>query len=439
MLIHPDYKNLEQATNPPYMHQRFEDMLSLISDNKIKLDEFYVTRIFPRKNGGFSIQYSLSSNNLESFPDKEILLYGHLLGPSEKYPDYADKTNPEVIIFDNLRLVVPIFPYDPKLKRLPLYFEPDGIPLLLNRLQPQLKLGENKCEIESLKVLGYRLERRCVLGITLKPQNEDSDVSSNQLKIIAKIYRPGFSEKAAFTLKMLNENGFEKESDDRLTVPGLYSFDNNTGEMFIEAVSGKSLHDLKEYVTYKDACKCSGELLRKLHKTKLNNLAGYSAVDEMTNLQNTINLACGIFPELENGLTENFSNLKEDISNIPDDFESVCIHRDFYDKQVIYSPDRTTLLDCDNMAYGDSALDYANFIAHLILRSLQAPDDARRITDGIGSFTEAYGNYEDNFQLRAKWWCRAALLRLAVLYALRPRWRNIAFELLNTAGKPEAY
>ena len=304
MLIHPDYKNLEQATNPSYIHQRFEDMLGLISDNKIKLDEFYVTRVFPRKNGGFSIQYSLSSDNLESFPDKEILLYGHLLGLSEKYPDYADKTNPEVIIFDNLRLVVPIFPYDPKLKRLPLYFEPDGIPQLLNRLTPQLNLVEKKLEIVSLKVLSYRLERRCVLGISLKQPDEDKNVSSNQLKIIAKIYRPGFSEKVAFTLKMLNENGFEKESDDRLTVPGLYSFDSNTGEMFIEAVSGKSLHDLKEYIIYNDACKYSGKLLLKLHKTKLNNLAGYSAVEEMRNLQNTISLACGIFPELKNDLTE---------------------------------------------------------------------------------------------------------------------------------------
>ena len=107
------------------------------------------------------------------------------------------------------------------------------------------------------------------------------------------------------------------------------------------------------------------------------------------------------------------------------------VHRDFYDKQVLYTAGRTTLLDFDNISPGDPAQDVGNFLSHLDLRRMQHPGTGPEIASAGEAFCESYGGQDRSFDRRVTWWQAATSLRLAGLYALRPRWHDLTLELVE--------
>ena len=75
-------------------------------------------------------------------------------------------------------------------------------------------------------------------------------------------------------------------------------------------------------------------------------------------------------------------------------------HRDLHEKQILVSDGVAGLLDFDTLCLSDPALDAGNLLAHLFFRGLdEAPLRARLDAPGLGL------------------WRRAALLRLAMIYA----------------------
>ena len=123
-----------------------------------------------------------------------------------------------------------------------------------------------------------------------------------------------------------------------------------------------------------------------------------------------------------------------DLAPTPNPNAGFCtIHRDFYDKQLIVDGERVALLDFDNLATGDRAQDYGNFLAHCRLRQLQEPHNSQNINNGAMQFAAAVDNIDETFGRRVAWWQAATLLRLGIIYLLRPRWRHI-FEPLTEAA-----
>jgi len=203
----------------------------------------------------------------------------------------------------------------------------------------------------------------------------------------------------------------------------------------MEAAPGKMLHSLVENPIFIEACAAAGKLLLKLHSLDVKELAEYSFMDELANFRNRFEAAIRIYPQLAERLTNALEKLSQNQTIFAAEFVKVCSHRDFYDKQVLYSPERVTILDYDNMAKADAALDYSNFMAHLTLRRLQFPNESQRIKEGMKAFALSFDIYNKDFALRAHWWRGATLLRLAVLYSLRPRWKSLVPDLLDEADR----
>lgn len=107
------------------------------------------------------------------------------------------------------------------------------------------------------------------------------------------------------------------------------------------------------------------------------------------------------------------------------------LHRDLHDQQVLVAPDGSLgLLDLDTVARGESALDLANLLAHLDLRQRQGlltPERRRRAHDAL--LASADPGPATLARLPAH--LVAARLRLAAVYAVRPRWRSLASGLLR--------
>ncbi|GAA3763586.1 aminoglycoside phosphotransferase (APT) family kinase protein [Spinactinospora alkalitolerans] len=110
------------------------------------------------------------------------------------------------------------------------------------------------------------------------------------------------------------------------------------------------------------------------------------------------------------------------------------VHRDCYDKQFVADPadERIGLLDMDTLTTGEPALDAANVLVHIALRRAQG-----RLTPGRAeAFRSAFlsglrPDRETHERIPA--YAAAARLRLAGVYAFRPRWRRLARDLMNEA------
>ncbi len=103
-------------------------------------------------------------------------------------------------------------------------------------------------------------------------------------------------------------------------------------------------------------------------------------------------------------------------------------HRDLHDKQFVQQADHLTLLDFDLMTRADVALDPANFLVHLALRDLQdLPGASQRSIDICGKkFLQGLArNEEPGFWERLRFYQASAFCRLALIYALRPRWADL--------------
>ena len=111
-------------------------------------------------------------------------------------------------------------------------------------------------------------------------------------------------------------------------------------------------------------------------------------------------------------------------------------HRDFYDKQVLVTPDGVTLIDFDTTCASYRELDLANFVAHLMLRSLPGYVQLDRAGEYTRRFLEAYiaeAGALDPARYRAT--LATTWLRLSAVYAMRPLWHHLSRPLTDLAAR----
>ena len=420
MRIHPRHRAFDHATNAALVRGYLEHPLRRRLGGP-PLEDVQVTRLFPRPHDGFVIQYQL---RLEG--GDRLILCGYLLGPSEGVPEYVERQKERVVRIDALGLIVPVFPFDPELKALEEMFTPGGSAWLAAELG--WCDGPETTDVRR-EVLGYRLAKRCVVRYS-KPSNDN--VSASSYEAIVKAVGRRRLKPNARAHAILGERGFGANATDGITVARTLLVDERRSVHVMEVAPGTSLHDLMDDAALEEAYWHAGLTAKKLHAVSPQGFERYSYRDETDQLTSWVSQIAQIFPDY----SERFDRCRQlvcdndAIEKLPND-DATCIHRDLYDKQVLFSPDRTTLLDCDNAAEGDPAQDYGNFAAHVVLRKLQHPRRARQLDAGMEAFTTAYPKPNAAFARRAKWWEGATLLRLSSLYALRPKWRSLTDALLE--------
>ena len=414
------YHHLVWTTSPTLMKSVFEDELSRVWGRNVRIDDFSIPRVLPRKDGRLLIQYCFST--VESAgSEKKCVLFGQQLAPNESPDDYA--SGPELIVLPRFRLLVPVFPFDRKLKHLRQMYRNRSPSDVLDGLSE----GEGQTafsSIEDVELLGYRPERRAVLRFRLRRQKQSH-------YIIAKLARPEKAAKLYSMLTHMERVGFHSQSPDGITVPHPVAH-LPQGIVCLEEVSDPSLHDLIESNRFISGCTSTARVLNKLHGVSLPEISPHDIEDELRLLAGLTARTAEVYPQVARPLDEVLSWIENNAPGVPE--RAVPIHRDFYDKQVLIGHERTTLLDVDTLALGDPALDVGNFLAHLHLRLRQTPTFVMGITGGRQAFIKAYQTTMDDelFWRRVEWWETAALLRLACIYCLRPRWQDIAVSILDS-------
>ncbi len=100
--------------------------------------------------------------------------------------------------------------------------------------------------------------------------------------------------------------------------------------------------------------------------------------------------------------------------------QPVTVHRDFYEKQLIVSPECITVLDLDTIARGDAGVDLGNFLAHQLLRGLARGEREGGFARQARTFLEKYEARRGGVNRRnLAFYTATALFRLGSVHALR--------------------
>lgn len=126
--------------------------------------------------------------------------------------------------------------------------------------------------------------------------------------------------------------------------------------------------------------------------------------------------------------------ISEDLVALPGHRRALTVlHRDLHDKQLLFNGEQLGLLDFDTAALGEPELDLANLTVHLELRVAQGLLDPSLQAAGHEALATVAAALEAD-PARLAVYADATRLRLACLYAFRPRWRRVAQELLDKLG-----
>ncbi len=155
--------------------------------------------------------------------------------------------------------------------------------------------------------------------------------------------------------------------------------------------------------------------------------------DEQHALQRACDFATRIDPALTKPLARGITALRR-----PSKLGAQgLLHRDLHDKQLFLDDaGALQLIDADTVAHGPLALDVANLAAHFVLRELQGV--ARNGRTQALALLDAAGVELRRVGAPARFFLAGSLLRLAAVYALRPRHEALVAPLLERAHQVAA-
>ena len=227
-------------------------------------------------------------------------------------------------------------------------------------------------------------------------------------------------------------------------VPKVAAVDPDGGTMDCHALPGRTLHDILADPTLTTAeviaaGRAVGGAVARLHACPPpSSLRRHDATEEMAVTRRWLRQAWvhGLLDDtgLVRQRLETARGLLADAGG-----ESAFLHRDLHDKQVVVDDDDAVgILDLDLAATGEPALDLANLLVHLELRSLQELCPAARAHACADAVVDGYAPELDTWR-RVPAYALTTRLRLGAVYAFRPGSAGIGLALLTDASGPPGH
>ena len=417
----------DSATDTATMSGRLCRELGGKSSSAVEFSALEIPRVFAHVSGEFVIQYRLWTTQSKSGTASPLILWGKLFSDPEQARKYASIDPESMLLLDDLRLVVPIFPFDPALPILRVIASPSTWSEELRNRLVKCAVSQTKGELLAVELLAYRLERRAALKLTLADTHDRGRTTAIVAKAMLPRKAKRFGERHASLMRAMLETG----AQERMKIPVIYDANSDDGLVCMEFATGKTVHELigsgSEFVA---GCGEAGQLLSALHSLPAADLPRHTAPMELQQLRALADGVGAVRPSLVDSVREEIDVADSQLACLTES-APVRLHMDFYDKQVLSGGGQATLIDFENMALGDAARDVGNFLAHLDFRSAQMPQYSSEIDHGKDRFLEGYSCQEVSLG-DVNWWRRVAAIRLTLLYSLRPRWSALAESLIGT-------
>ena len=309
----------------------------------------------------------------------------------------------------------------------PVLLQPDGADARLAAL-PQVLARPDA------RLVAHRPGRRAVVHLA----GEDPHF----VKVVRTSAGPGLAERGQLVGRLIG---------DSVLVPRLrQDSDPGRGLLGWTTVPGRTLHDLAASGNWTEdaaltAWTQAGQAVSHLHdaRTRLpqdTEQGRWTTQDELQAIDNWCTPAVR-YGLLDQALVRSARARVEDLL-VATTVEPVLglLHRDLHDKQVLWADGRVGMIDVDTLTVGERALDLANVLVHLELRRAQGllGDDLARAA-AAGFRAGVATRTGPDLDVEAMWsrvgaWALATRLRLAGVYAFRPRWRGVARAFVEQAA-----
>ncbi len=173
---------------------------------------------------------------------------------------------------------------------------------------------------------------------------------------------------------LFQRHGFDSDSNDFVSVPRPVALFPRWRMWLQVAVPGKIGSELLESGRFRWAAEPTTAALAKLHQCKfVGTRTSHTILAEIAHLESKLDEVALANP----GLANLIRDVRFSCRQLPDSVsqKSALLHRDFYQDQILFSGDRTYLLDMDLLAPGHPALDIGNLLAHLTEFGIRKHDD----------------------------------------------------------------
>lgn len=258
---------------------------------------------------------------------------------------------------------------DPAFAFLAEAFEPTVATKVLQNAVPCLSETFGAFTIENIQVRRHKTGRRCLIEYELAteqgPQFVFGKASAKRLD------RKTFETQSS----LFDCHGFADNCTDGICVPrplGVWTEWNIWFQEKVAAVGGMTILKENRLATVTERV---ASAMAKLHSSDFLPRREHTIQDELDQLSERLETMRAELASERTRINQ-IADCCLAIGKSIDAHELRPIHRDFYHDQVMFSQDRTWLVDLDLVCMGHPALDVGNFVAHLTEDAIRRFDDA---------------------------------------------------------------
>jgi hypothetical protein len=277
-----------------------------------------------------------------------------------------------------------------------------------------------------LEILAHRFGKRITLRWRLSPASAGS---AGGRDLLLKIYSEKGDAELARALGILGG----READGT-TFPRLIHRDEGRRLAVVTWVPGTSAH--RAWDRGPSSISSSlGRSVRRYQTSSTADLPRYGAAEEIRTIRKFAGRVSVLRPDFGAALTAQACAWRAEVEARREE-RRVLAHRDLHDKQVLSGPEGIGVIDWDLAALAPAGLDPGNYLAHLLLRSLQGRLSTRQMVAERRAFLHGFGaNGTGRLRSEIRFWEHLTLLRLAGVYALRPGRSGLPEGLLIRAAR----
>lgn len=258
---------------------------------------------------------------------------------------------------------------DPAFAFLAEAFDPAVATNVLRQAMPCLEQEFGTFSIESILVRRHKIGRRCLIEYKLATEQGPRFVLG---KASAKrLDRKTFVRQSS----LFDRRGFAGDCSDGISVPrplGVWAEWKMWFQEKVEAVDGMTILKENRLSTVTERI---ASAMAKLHSSRYRRKHVHSVQAELDQLSKHLETMKSELPSERTRINQIALSCVA-IGKSISEHELRPIHRDFYHDQVMFSEDRTWLVDLDLVCMGHPALDVGNFVAHLTEDAIRRFDDA---------------------------------------------------------------
>jgi hypothetical protein len=242
-------------------------------------------------------------------------------------------------------------------------------------------------QVRGVRVVRHKAGRRCLIDYDVWVQRAGGVPEA--MPLLGKVSARALDERSYRTQKHLWRNGFDSGSSDGISVAEPVGKLPELRMWLQRRVGGQPAWPSAAGTAQRALVRRIADAVHKLHRTQARPNRAHGVTDELSILRERLGALARLRPSLASRIDRVLTGCARVAETLLP--RATCgIHRDFYPDQLLVDDDRVYLLDLDLYCAGDPALDYGNYIGHLMEHSL-------RLTGRPDAYAEAQAELEDRF------------------------------------------